>query len=288
MNHNKTTFNFERESRVKSTKRNLIIFIVVTLASGWIGVLIDSVLTEQPEGNSLGMGVWLILPFLTAIVLRIISKDKKDIGLKPNIRQNGKWYMVSIAIVPIVTVIVVSIGAFLGVVDFSAFKASDFISLALLSMLMNLIKNIFEEFSWRGYLTPKLIDLDFNDWWIYIISGLVWGLWHVAYYLVFLPEIYFASTSRVAMIFSSIVIMLCWTVMFVEIYRLTKSAWPCVLMHAIEDAIPTVLVVTGGYITFTNGSDLLLNPINGIIPNILFLAIGLTLRKLRRRKEQEM
>ena len=35
------------------------------------------------------------------------------------------------------------------------------------------------------YLTPKLIELKLNDWFIYIISGLVWSLWHAAYYLVF-------------------------------------------------------------------------------------------------------
>ena len=40
---------------VMKTKRNLIIFIAVTLASGWLGVLLDMVLSEQPEGNSLGM-----------------------------------------------------------------------------------------------------------------------------------------------------------------------------------------------------------------------------------------
>lgn len=286
--NNNITLNIEKETRVRSTKKYLIIFIAVTLASGWIGVLVDSLLTEQPEGNSLGMGVWLILPFLTAIALRIIYKDKKDLGLKPNIRQKVKWYMVSIAVFPLVTLIAVSIGSFLGFIDYSAFKSSDFISLALYSMLTNVIKNIFEEFSWRGYLTPKLMDLNLNDWWVYIISGLVWGLWHAAYYLVFLPEKYFASISRVTMLSSSIMIMLCWTVMFVEIYRLTKSVWPCVLMHAVEDAVPTVLVATGGYITFTNGSGLWLNPINGIVANILFLAIGLTLRKLRIRKEQEI
>ena len=32
------------------TKRNLIIFIIVTLSCGWLGVLLDSILTEQPEG----------------------------------------------------------------------------------------------------------------------------------------------------------------------------------------------------------------------------------------------
>ena len=54
-----------------------------------------------------------------------------------------------------------------------------------MSTIGNFIKNIFEEFSWRGYLTPKLIELKLNDWFIYIISGLVWALWHAAYYLVF-------------------------------------------------------------------------------------------------------
>lgn len=266
---------------MKTTKRNLIIFIVVTLASGWIGVLIDSILTEQSEGNTLGMGVWLVLPFFTSVVLRLISKDKKDLGIKLNMRQNGKWYLLSVAIYPVVTAITIGIGLLLGCINNSAFNFDTFISVAVFSILANLVKNIFEEFSWRGYLTPKLIDLKVGDWRLYIISGLVWGLWHAAYYIVFLPDKYFESISRIGMLFSSTVLMLCWTVMYVEIYRLTKSVWSCVLMHAIEDAIPTVLVFTGGYITFTKGSDIWLNPINGLAANILFLTIGLLLRKIR-------
>lgn len=119
----------------------------------------------------------------------------------------------------------------------------------------------------------------------YILSlDKVWGLWHAAYYLVFLPDTYFTTISRVTMLFSSITNMLCWTIMFVEIYRLTKSTWSCVLMHAIEDAVPTVLVIIGGYVTFINGSNLFLSPINGVVANVLFLAIGLTLRKFRIRQ----
>lgn len=149
---------------MKTTKRNLIIFVTITLASGWIGVLVDSILTEQPAGNSLGMGIWLILPFFTTIVLRIMSKDKKDIGLKPNVRKNGKWYFVSIAIYPVITAVVISIGFIWNCVNYSDFILSDFISLAFFSILANLVKNFFEEFSWRGYLTPKLIELKFGDW----------------------------------------------------------------------------------------------------------------------------
>lgn len=267
-------------------KRKVFIFIVITLASGWIGTLVDAVLTEQPEGYSLGMGVWLILPFLSAIILSLIGGDTKGMGIKPNFKGNIKWYILALSISPIITAITVGLALILGSVNISNFTINTFISLAIFSMSGSLIKNIFEEFSWRGYLTPKLINLKINDWLIYLISGLVWSLWHAAYYMVFLPDIYFETTSRTGMIASGCVLMLCWTIMYVEIYRLTKSVWPCVLMHTIENAFTTVLITTGGLITFTKIGDIWMNPINGIIANILFVGIGLFLRRIRIRKEE--
>lgn len=46
----------------KKTIRNIGIFIFFVIISGWIGVLVDSVLIAQPEGDSLGMGIWLCGP----------------------------------------------------------------------------------------------------------------------------------------------------------------------------------------------------------------------------------
>lgn len=270
---------------LRKTKSNLILFIVITLASGWIGVLIDNLLEEQPKGNSLGMGLWLIIPFLTVLILRIINRDWKDFGLKPHFKGNLKWYLVAIIIYPLVTIITIGIALVLGCVDISNFDMNTFLSLAIVSIGGNFIKNIFEEFSWRGYLTPKLVELKANDLIIYIVSGLVWALWHSAYYLVFLPDNYFESISRVGMILTGCVIMTCWTVMYVEINRLTKSVWPCVIMHAVEDAIPTVLVMVGAFITLTNNSDVYLNPITGVVATILFLGIGLVLRAVRIKNE---
>ncbi|OCA92097.1 CPBP family glutamic-type intramembrane protease [Pseudobacillus wudalianchiensis] len=275
---------------VKEKKGNpgaqLIVFIILVLASGWLGVLLDSVLIEQPEGNSLGMGLWLVLPFLTAIILRTISRDWKDMGMKPNLKGNMKWYLVSFAIYPLVTLITVGLAALFRVTDLSNVDLRPFFSLVVVSVAGNFIKNIFEEFSWRGYLTPKLIELKVNDWLIYLVSGLGWALWHAAYYMVFLPDSYFESISRVGMLLSGCVLMLCWTVMYVEIYRLTKSVWPCVLMHAVEDAFPTVLVTISGVITFTKSGDVWLNPISGVVATILFLGIGLLLRWIRIEKER--
>ncbi|WP_001090324.1 CPBP family glutamic-type intramembrane protease, partial [Bacillus thuringiensis] len=166
----------------KHPKLHLIIFVLIVLASGWIGVFLDSLLMDQPEGNSLGMGLWLILPFLASILLRVISRDWNDFGIRINLKGNFKWYFVSLLIYPFVTIITVSLAFIFGVANISSFEMSSLFSLIFMSTIGNFIKNIFEEFSWRGYLTPKLIELQLNDWLVYIVSGLIWALWHAAYY----------------------------------------------------------------------------------------------------------
>ncbi|AFU17592.1 CAAX amino protease (plasmid) [Bacillus thuringiensis MC28] len=272
----------------KHPKLHLIIFVLIVLASGWIGVFLDSLLMDQPEGNSLGMGLWLILPFLASILLRVISRDWNDFGIRINLKGNFKWYFVSLLIYPFVTIITVSLAFIFGVANISSFEMSSLFSLIFMSTIGNFIKNIFEEFSWRGYLTPKLIELQLNDWLVYIVSGLIWALWHAAYYLVFLPNEYFQSISRLNMLLSGCILMVCWSIMYVEIYRLTKSVWPCVFMHAIEDAVPTVLVTITGIITLTNSSDFWLNPISGVVATVLFLGIGILLRTIRIKKGRDL
>jgi len=269
---------------VMKTKRNLIIFIAVALASGWLGVLLDMVLSEQPEGNSLGMLLWLVTPILTAVVLRIIDRDGKGIGLKPNLKGNGKWYGVSLLIYPVVTIITVCLAMVFGSVELSGFTAA-LLPMMAAAFLIEAVKNIFEEFAWRGYLTPKLMEYTKNDWCINAVSGLVWALWHVPYYLIFLPDRYFTSMSRGTMVLMGILIMSCWNIMFVEIYRLTKSVWPVVLMHAVEDAVPTLLV-TEGYFIFTKSGDTFFSPTDGVIATALFLCIGFFLRLIRIKKER--
>jgi membrane protease YdiL (CAAX protease family) len=231
------------------------------------------------------MLLWLIFPFITMILLRIIGRDWKDMGIMLNLKGNSKWYLVAFAIYPVVTIITVGLAFLFGNASFSNMEINALLSLIAFSVLQNFIKNIFEEFSWRGYLTPKLIELKVNDWGIYLISGLVWALWHAAYYMVFLPSELFESISRVGMLLSGCILMVAWTIMYVEIYRLTKSVWPCVLMHALEDAVPTVLIMTSGIITLSKTSDVWLNPISGVLATILFLGIGIFLRSMRIKKE---
>lgn len=268
----------------KKGSRNLGLFIAIVIISGWLGVLVDSVLTEQPEGDSLGMAIWLVLPLLTALVIILISRFSwKELGLKPNFKGNVKWYLASILIFPVVTAIVMLIGAATNWIDLSAFALRPFIVAFGSTMFVNFIIDIFEETAWRGYLTSQLLKLNLNDWKLYLIVGCVWAAWHIPYYLVFLPEADIQAVmpvSRAIYVVVAFTTFLCWTVMFTELFRVTKSVWPCVILHTVEDSLINLLVISG-YISIAVGKEILVSPINGIIASILYLAVGLGIRAYR-------
>jgi len=96
---------------------------------------VDSVLTGQSEGDSFGMGIWLVLPLLTAFVIILFSKEsRKDLGMRLNFKGNMKWYLVSVLIFPVVTAIVLIIGAATNWIDMSAFDFKTFILTFLLNI----------------------------------------------------------------------------------------------------------------------------------------------------------
>ena len=261
------------------TKRHLVYFILVSLICGWIGVGIDQVLTDQSEGDTLGMLIWLVAPLLCAIILNSKSKDWFGFGHRLNLKNNGIWYLISILIFPVVMIFFVFIAMIFNAVEFGTLNSS-IIPLMFAPMFFLFIKNIFEDFAWRGFLTAKLIKIKVNDFWIYIITGLVWALWHAAYYMVFLPED-IVGPSRLGVLGMSLIVIPIWGVMFTEIYRITGSVWPVVIMHMVEDAVPTLLIHEEHIITFKGALSLWLEPLQGIIPLAVYLIFGLWLRSQR-------
>lgn len=275
----------------KRTIRNISIFILVALASGWLGLLIDKSLNSQPDGDSLGMGVWLILPLLTTILLRLFAGDGwKDIGLKLNVKGNVKWYFISLLIFPIATISNLAIGKLFGWINFSNFRINAYLMGFASTLIVNFIKNIFEESVWRGYLAAKLLKLKAKDIWLYLIVGGVWGIWHLPYYLFFLPKMdmyQILPADRVVFAIVAIFSMICWSIMFVELFRITKSIWPVVILHMIEDSLINHLIIDE-YITIAFGKEILISPITGIITSILYVIVGLLLRRNRIMKENNI
>lgn len=263
------------------SKTNLLIFIIITLASGWIGVLADRILTEQPEGYSTGTGIWLALPLLCAIIFRIREKEWKSFGIALNIKTAWRGYVAAILTYPAITFITVSLAVCFGYIGTSMISWTAVISAALTAFAGNFIKNIFEEFAWRGYLTPRLLECNLNDWLIYGISGLVWGLWHTAYYMVFLGDEYFLTSSRLETLMVGCFVTVIGSILFVEIYRLTKSVWPCVILHSVQNSISTALAVTGASVQYEGGAEVVFDPVTGILSIIILVGVGLLIRKKR-------
>ena len=272
------------EKMNKRSKITLAVFVFVTITAGIFGYLLDQILTEQPEGNSLGMGLWLVLPFLTGVVLRIINKDLKQIGVRPNFKNNLKWYAVAFLIFPCIMLISIIAAKTVGGLIIREIELSSLFVLMLSTFFANCIKNTFEEFAWRGCLVPYLEKTGMNDWFLYFISGLIWGMWHITYYMFFLPDEYFTETCRPMMVVVGIVLMIFWSPLFVELRRLTNSVWPCVILHSMEDAVPTMLFVTTNVFQIKKNYSVMLDPISGILPTALIFFIGLRLRKCRMKK----
>ncbi|WP_209330167.1 CPBP family intramembrane glutamic endopeptidase [Lunatimonas salinarum] len=270
------------------TIRNLWIFSLVALGIGWLGVGLDSQLPDQQEEETLGMAIWLVTPLLLVVILRTFFGDGwKDAALKLRLSSQWRWYVVALFIFPVVTLLSMAVGALTGWVDFTPFDAGAYFSTFAMLLGINLLKNVFEESVWRGYLTAKLIGLKVGDWGIYLVAGLVRGLWHLPYYLEFLPAEAMYTVLPVSKgWFAAVAIgsMLVWTVMFTEIFRLTGSVWSVVLLHAVEDAVINHLVIDG-FVVLQPGTEILLSPICGILPTLLYLLIGLWLRRMRMRQE---
>lgn len=272
-----------KDAKRKITVRNLTIFTIVVLLSGWIGHALN-VLMDTSSEESLGMLLWLVAPLLATLCLRAFAGDGwYDTGIKPLFRGNVKWYVVSLLIFPVLTLAIISIGNVFGWITLSGFNVSQFLQIFALALIPNFLKNIPEEFVWRGYLTPKLASLKINDFSIYLIVGLIWGLWHLPYYLYFLDsEIIkgFTSLSLEVFIPLCIVATIAWAIVFVEIWFLTRSVWPVVLMHMVEDAFVNTLVLDSSF-QISGGKDLLIHPVIGIISILLYVVVGLSLRKIR-------
>lgn len=274
----------------KKLLRNTVLYIVIVILSGWIGVLVDSTLPEQPKGDSPGMGIWLVLPMLTAVAITIFSKGSwKDFGFNPNFKGNIKWYLIAAAIFPVVTATVLIIGVTTKWINLSTFDLGPLVLVFSSTLLFNFIKNIFDGAPLHSYLTSQLIKLNFDDWKIYLIVGGLWGIWHAPYYLVFLPETDLQAllpVSRTIISIFMIMTILFWAVMFIELYRVTKSIWPGIVLHMVEDSLINPLVIS--FIIIAAGKEILISPIIGIITSILYLLIGLGIRAYRKQTSQIM
>ena len=270
----------------KKTLRNVILFSLVAISCGWIGVGVNQLLGEPSNLESLGSGIFIVSPIVCMILLRLLGGDGwKDLPLKARFKQNTRWYIFAIAVYPVVVGITLFVGNLCGWVDASKFSVAAYLPVFVAAFLPGFIKNIFEESAFRGYLTVKMEQLAKNEWVIYLVVSFVCQIWHLPYNLVFLDDAYqaiFFPYSKELFVLVSFMIIGVWTIMYTEIFLLSRSLLLVVLMHSMKDAFNPL--ISEGFTVISVDKTLLVSPLFGIIPTLIYLAIGLYLRRIRKSK----
>ena len=268
----------------KRTLRNVILFSFVAVVCGWMGVGVDKLLGQPSNLESLGALIFISSPILCMVLLRLFGGDGwKDLPLKPNFRRNARWYLFAIVVYPVVIGITLFVGKLFGWVDVSKFSIAAYFPVFIAAFLPQCLKNIFEESVWRGYLTVKVEQLTQNEWLVYLVVALVWQVWHLPYYLILLDDAYLASFfpfGNVLFVVTSFVVIGVWTIMYTEIFFLSRSLLLVVLMHAMEDSLNPL--ISDGFAVMSPDKALLVSPSFGLIPLLLYLVIGLWLRRIRK------
>lgn len=268
------------------TKRNLAIFTVLVLGLAALAGIIEPLTVPpgaEPGTPGLGQLLWIIAPLGVMLLLRIFGGDGwAGFGLRPNFKGNGFWWLVSGLVSPVVITISVLLGALLGGLTLNVNMFAGVVGALLTGLISALIKNIFEEFAWRGYLAPKLYSLNMNIWLSHAIVGMIWGAWHLPFVYVFWPYLtpdmlwYFVPLLLVGTFSQSVV--------YGEIRLATASVLPAWAMHTIGNAIGNALLLVS-FIQFSPGWELLVSPgAESVVSIVLMFAIGFWLH--RRRKNE--
>ena len=272
----------------KRTRRNLVIFTVLVLGLAAVAGVVEPLTVPpgaEPGASGLGQLLWIVAPLGVMLLLRIFGGDGwDDFGLRPNFKGNGFWWLVSVLIFPAVITISVLMGALLGGLGLDVNMFSAFVAALLPGLISAMIKNIFEEFAWRGYLAPKAYSLNMNVWLSHAIVGIVWGAWHLPFVFVFWPYLtpnmlwYFVPLLLVGTFSQSVV--------YGEIRLATGSVLPAWVMHTIGNGIGNTLLLSG-FIQLDPGKELVFSPgAEGVISMMLMLAVGTWLHQRRKSIEQ--
>jgi len=223
-----------------------------------------------------------------SLLLRAFGGDGwRDLGIKPRFKPHLGWYALSILVYPLGIALILAIGGVLGGVSFPGFASRGigmFLQLVAVQFVTNLLKNVFEEFAWRGYLTPKLKLLGVHDLANHVIVGAVWAAWHLPYWVGLLDQATidsFTALSLPMFILLSIVALVPSAILYGESRLATGSVWPSMLLHTILNALSLTLLVEG-FVAFRGSGEIVFTPgMGGIVGTVVVTLIGVGVYRRR-------
>lgn len=242
--------------------KRLILFLVLAFAITWGTVLLSYLLFPDPEEAAVRAGLFSIVgmmgPALGHLLTRLLTGEgwqETYLGLLGDHKReafrrkkHGKWLDYHLAIWGQLAMILAAVAllCLYKKVPFSLqYSGSYSIGLLLFNVaigFMGLFVYFGEEWGWRGYLFPKLRQLTGTAPAL-IISGIIWGVWHLPSLLEGLNF----GTDLPGYPVSNVLLMCVYCILIgVFLSWLTHrsgSIWPATIAHMLQDHAAGVLTV---------------------------------------------
>ena len=210
-------------------RRGLSIYFAVVVV---LSTAIEGFIIANPRLDGLIAGLMLV-PALASVVARLALKEGfADVSFRFGGRRG--WSAIGFALVfPVVVgLIAYGIAWTTGLARFDPQPLGGLIVPFAIGVAVSLVLVSGEEIGWRGYMLTRLIDAGVPR--PVLVSGLIWGLWHVPLVLV---GVYAAGPSPTL---SAVLIMVSITSFGYVIARMrleTGSVWPAVVLHAAWNSV---------------------------------------------------
>lgn len=247
------------EKTNRTTNKALLIYFILTFIFSWmfwlIGILASYDQITIPLPNLVFVVIGAHGPLVAAFGLTYKNEGRKAVknllfsGF--NMRMKPVWWVV-ILLLPF---LLSGLTVWINVVQSDFQQDRTLISQPVLIfstflMMFFLGGSFQEEFGWRGYALPKLLQ-KWNPLIASLLLGAIWGLWH-------LPLFYISGTSQVFMSFGVFFLLtIAFSVMFTWFYLKTYSnLFGALLFHtAINTALsvfpPVEQIIGGNQMAFT-------------------------------------
>ena len=239
-------------------KKRILIYLGLAFGMAWL-VFFVYILTghtwsgSTPEMQSL-VSLGMLAPAAAHVITRKITgegfrlsgKDSMMLGID---LKGKKWLFFLVAV--ILPVIYATLGdcitwlfcpeAF-GEAEVRPFVVIIYPLLAVVSGVVLSFAALGEELGWRGYMMPKLIGLVGKPKAL-LIGGIIWGLWHAP--LTCVGHNFGMDYPGFPYVGIILMCLMCTALGTILTYVTIKtgSIWPAAFMHAVNNSVPSVLLL---------------------------------------------
>ncbi|MEV0049188.1 CPBP family intramembrane glutamic endopeptidase [Saccharopolyspora shandongensis] len=247
-------------------RRDLWVFLLVALGGAWLVALPLWLAGGLVGGYMWVAGVMMFTPALGVLAVRLLDRRMparewaRETGLTFGPRK-GRTVVLLLAAwfgTPLVSAVAVALSAAVGVLavdfDFSLMRETlggaapigvgsvvliQLVAMVLLAPLINSVLAFGEEWGWRGWLVPRLME--FGVWRALLLSGLIWGVWHAP--LTLLGYNYPQLGPWSALLFTGFCVIYGVLMGWLRLY--SGSVWPAVLCHGSFNASAGLPMILG-------------------------------------------